>query len=136
MTGAMYELQTQSTGGGTVVRQEQSTSYATVKSGKAFTLEDLKKALATIGEGAKSGTPRTKRPVADRRGLVDKIPWDTDTAMLRMLNHPNHSALIREHLTNYLTSIARSRFFAQISLTGIFSQRYLASHIWSEGRVK
>ena len=135
----MYELQsTGGTGGGTAVRQEQSTSYATVKSGKALTVEDLNEALATIGEGAQSDTvPRTKRPVADRGELVDLVPWDTDTAMLRMINHPRHAALFREHLADYLLSIAsRSSHFAQDALAGIFTKRYRHFHIWSEGHTR
>jgi hypothetical protein len=133
----MYELQTESNCGGTAVRQEQSTSYATVKSRKKITTGDLNKALAAIGEGDKSVTPRMKRPVADRGELVDLVPWDTDTAMLRMINHPRHAALFREHLADYLLSIARrSSHFAQDALAGIFTKRYRHFHIWSEGHTR
>jgi hypothetical protein len=123
----------QHSGGGTEARQEQSTSHAMINPGIAES--ELRRALLTIDNA------NVSRAVADvSRAVAEELPepvrWDTDTAMLTMMNDPTQGPLIREQVTTYIGSLSRTRQLSQAGLTGIFSQRYLASHIWSEGRVR
>jgi hypothetical protein len=143
MTGAMYKMQRARRGMvRTDVMQEELTIYskprkpldvpalraalASVKPHKPIELADLTAALDSVGQRAEQR--------ADLKKLTDKLPWDTDTAMLHMMRHETQGPLIRQHLTDELGSLGLNRQIGHHLLTLAFSPRYLGSHIWSGSR--
>jgi hypothetical protein len=121
-------------------RLQRSGSYGIFKPEREITPMDLAQscdlALSSIRAGAKLDATTVRRLIADRKELTDLIPWDTDTDMLSMMNNLTDGPTIRQQLALYLSTLNRTRQFAQTGLTACFTQRYLGSHIWSEGRVR